>query len=107
MITFKYKFECMKASHEQKGVEKLAGTLRTIGDTTRLSILCFIFNSKEACVSEIALHLKESVAITSHHLRALERDGIVVSRRHGKKILYSLARTTFVRDMRTFICKYK
>lgn len=97
----------MKQSHEQEGVKKLAGVLRTIGDTTRLSILCFIFNRKEACVSEIALHLQESVAITSHHLKALERDEVVISNRDGKKILYSLADTVFVKDMQKFICKYK
>jgi rhodanese-related sulfurtransferase/DNA-binding transcriptional ArsR family regulator len=42
-------------------------------------------------VEEIAAEIEQSVANTSHHLRALARAGIVTTRRDGTRIYYSLA----------------
>jgi len=45
----------------------------------------------ERSVEEIAGELGQSVANTSHHLRALARAGLVGTRRDGTRIYYSLA----------------
>ncbi len=42
-------------------------------------------------VEEIAAEIEQSLANTSHHLRALARAGIVTTRRDGTRIYYSLA----------------
>jgi len=42
-------------------------------------------------VDEIATEIDQSVANTSHHLRALARGGLLDSRRDGTRIFYSLA----------------
>jgi rhodanese-related sulfurtransferase len=45
----------------------------------------------ERSVEEIAGELDQSVANTSHHLRALARAGLVTTRRDGTRIYYDLA----------------
>jgi rhodanese-related sulfurtransferase len=42
-------------------------------------------------VEEIATEIDQSVANTSHHLRALSRAGLVLTRREGTRIYYGLA----------------
>src|SRR6516165_9581437 len=42
-------------------------------------------------VEEIAVEIDQSVANTSHHLRALSRAGLVVTRREGTRIYYGLS----------------
>jgi len=45
----------------------------------------------ERSVEEIAGEIDQSVANTSHHLRALARAGLLVTRRDGTRIFYALA----------------
>lgn len=45
----------------------------------------------ERSVDEIAVEIDQSVANTSHHLRALARGGLVTTRRDGTRIYYRLA----------------
>jgi rhodanese-related sulfurtransferase len=45
----------------------------------------------ERSVEEIASEIDQSVANTSHHLRALARAGLLVTRRDGTRIYYALA----------------
>ncbi len=45
----------------------------------------------ERSVEEVAAELDQSVANTSHHLRALARPGLVTTRREGTRIHYRLA----------------
>src|SRR3990170_502801 len=45
----------------------------------------------ERSVDEIAGEIDQSVANTSHHLRALARSGLVTTRREGTRIYYALA----------------
>ena len=45
----------------------------------------------ERSVEEIAVEIDQSVANTSHHLRALARAGLLVTRRDGTRIYYTLA----------------
>lgn len=45
----------------------------------------------ERSVEELAREISQSVANTSHHLRALARAGLVTTRRDGTRIFYALA----------------
>src|SRR3954451_24368557 len=45
----------------------------------------------ERSVEEIAEELDQTVANTSHHLRAMARSGLMTTRRDGTRIFYRLA----------------
>jgi DNA-binding transcriptional ArsR family regulator len=92
---------------KKENIELLAKKLRVAGDSSRLRIMCFIFNNKNVCVSDIAKNLKMSVAITSHHLQSLAKEDLLESNRDGKKICYSLSKNSLVLDLKKFICRYK
>lgn len=88
-------------------LNELAKLMRTAGDESRLKILCIIFDKKKVCVSDIAEELGLSVAIVSHHLQVMSKQGLVVPIREGKKICYELPKDQFVKDLKNFVCKYK
>jgi DNA-binding transcriptional ArsR family regulator len=88
-------------------LNELAKLMRTAGDESRLKILCIIFSKRKVCVSDIAKELDMSIAIVSHHLQALSREGLLLSVREGKRICYQLPKDSFVKDLKKFICKYK
>lgn len=88
-------------------LNELARLMRVAGDESRLKILCTIFSKKKICVSDIAKNLDMSIAIVSHHLQVMAKDGLVKSLREGKKICYELPKDKFVKDLKKFICKYK
>ncbi len=85
----------------------LAKLMRTAGDESRLKILCVIFGEKKVCVSEIAEELDMSIAIVSHHLQVMSKEGLVVPLREGKRVCYELPIDPFVKDLKKFVCKYK
>ena len=88
-------------------LNELAKLMRTAGDKSRLKILCVIFSKNKVCVSDIAKDLNMSVAIVSHHLRVMSKEGLVSSVRDGKRICYQLPQKPFIKDLKKFICKYK
>ncbi|MFA6158571.1 MAG: metalloregulator ArsR/SmtB family transcription factor [Candidatus Paceibacterota bacterium] len=97
----------MKEQIKQNKVESLAKKLLIAGDSTRLKILCVIFDDRKACVSEIAKRLDMGVAIVSHHLQSLAKAGFLESNREGRQICYSLLRSRFNSDLKEFICRNK
>ncbi|MBV9362390.1 MAG: winged helix-turn-helix transcriptional regulator [Betaproteobacteria bacterium] len=53
--------------------------------------------SREACTtSELAERFGLSAPAMSRHLSVLENAGLVASRRHGQRVLYSLVRDTLM-----------
>ncbi len=88
-------------------LEQLASLFQTIGDANRMRILCRIFATKNACVSDIADGLDLSVAVTSYHLKALADEGLLEPKRDGKRVCYEPAKTTMFSDIKKLICKYK
>lgn len=75
-----------------------------IGDKTRLRILCFMFEKKHACVSEIAEELSLSVANISYHLQLLKKDDFFETHRMGNEICYELIESNLIKKLRSFIC---
>ena len=68
----------------------LAEVAKALGSGRRAEIVDLLAQG-ERSVDEIAAELDQSVANTSHHLRALARAGLVTTRREGTRIHYRLA----------------
>jgi DNA-binding transcriptional ArsR family regulator len=88
-------------------LNELAKLMRTAGDTSRLKILCIIFNKRKVCVGDIANELNLSIAIVSHHLQVMSKEKLLIPVREGKRICYELPKDPFVKDLKKLICKYK
>ena len=71
--------------------------LKALSHEVRLLILCFLIDG-ERSVSEIEKMLKLRQPAVSQQLARLRADGLVETRRNGKNIYYSLARTE-IRDV--------
>ncbi|MCX7657781.1 MAG: metalloregulator ArsR/SmtB family transcription factor [Oscillospiraceae bacterium] len=95
-------FECCNEVHDEV-VEKvssqmppdeilydLAELFKVFGDSTRVKIICALFES-EMCVCDIAQVLGMNQSAISHQLRVLKQARLVKYRRDGKTVYYSLA----------------
>jgi ArsR family transcriptional regulator len=71
-------------------VGELATMLRALADPRRLTILRLLAQ-QETCVCEFEEVLGWPQNLISHHLGALRRAGLVVPRRDGQWVYYSLA----------------
>lgn len=67
----------------------LAELFKVFGDTTRVRIICALFES-ELCVCDIAEILGMGQSAISHQLRLLRNSHLVRVRREGKSSFYSL-----------------
>ena len=68
----------------------LAELFKIFGDSTRIKILCVLFEA-EMCVCDIAQLLNMTVSAISHQLRILKQARLVRFRKQGKSVFYSLA----------------
>ena len=67
----------------------LAELFKVFGDTTRVRILCALFES-EMCVCDISMLLGMTQSSISHQLRVLKSAKLVKNRKEGKVVYYSL-----------------
>src|SRR5665647_2190524 len=67
----------------------LAELFKVFGDSTRIKILCVLFET-EMCVCDIAALLNMTQSAISHQLRVLKNARLVKYRREGKVVYYSL-----------------
>lgn len=67
----------------------LAEFFKVFGDSTRIRILCALFE-EEMCVCDLSALLNISQSAISHQLRGLKSARIVKFRREGKVVYYSL-----------------
>lgn len=67
----------------------LAEFFKVFGDSTRIKIICALFES-EMCVCDLATLLGMTQSAISHQLRTLKAARLVRYRREGKVIYYSL-----------------
>ncbi|MDD3305966.1 MAG: metalloregulator ArsR/SmtB family transcription factor [Acetobacterium sp.] len=68
----------------------LADLFKVFGDSTRVKILCALFQA-EMCVCDIAVLLGMTKSSISHQLRVLKQSKLVKNRKDGKVVYYSLA----------------
>jgi DNA-binding transcriptional ArsR family regulator len=66
--------------------------LRALADSQRRQILHLVRNG-ELAAGEIASHFDVSQQAVSHHIRVLERAGVLRERREGTRRLYALERS--------------
>ncbi|MDR1353385.1 MAG: metalloregulator ArsR/SmtB family transcription factor [Treponema sp.] len=78
-----------KVMPEEETLLNLADLFKMFGDSTRVKILCALFNA-EMCVCDIAVLLGMTKSAISHQLRALRQTKLVKYRRDGKVVYYSL-----------------
>ena len=74
---------------EEENLMDLADLFKVFGDTTRVRIVCALFES-ELCVCDIAALLGMSKSAISHQLRVLKQSKLVKYRRDGKVVYYAL-----------------
>lgn len=67
----------------------LAEFFKVFGDSTRIKIICALFEN-EMCVCDLAALLGVSQSAISHQLRTLKGARLVRYRRDGKVVYYSL-----------------
>lgn len=67
----------------------LSELFKVFGDSTRIRIMCALFNT-ELCVCDIAEILGMGQSAISHQLRILRQAHLVRVRREGKSSFYSL-----------------
>jgi DNA-binding transcriptional ArsR family regulator len=63
---------------------------RALSDPTRLMLAAALREGGELCVCDLAWISSRAQNLVSHHLRMLRSHGLVVSRRDGKLVMYSL-----------------
>ncbi len=81
-----------KVRHDMPAEESLldlADLFKVFGDSTRVKILCALFES-EMCVCDIASLLGMTKSAISHQLRILKQAKLIKNRRDGKVVYYSL-----------------
>jgi len=74
---------------EEEKLYDLAELFKVFGDTTRIKILCALFEA-EMCVCDIAALLNMNQSAISHQLRVLKQARLVKYRKEGKVVYYSL-----------------
>ncbi|MGH4138874.1 ArsR/SmtB family transcription factor [Clostridium sp.] len=74
---------------QEETLYDLAELFKVFGDSTRIRILCVLFES-EMCVCDIAALLNMTQSAISHQLRVLKNARLVKYRREGKVVYYSL-----------------
>lgn len=67
----------------------VAELFKVFGDSTRIKIICALFES-EMCVYDLAASLNMTQSAISHQLRILKGAKLVKNRRDGKLMYYSL-----------------
>lgn len=67
----------------------VAELFKVFGDSTRIKIICALFES-EMCVYDLAATLQMTQSAISHQLRILKNANLVKFRREGKMMYYSL-----------------
>ncbi len=71
-------------------LELASSKLRAIAHPMRIAIIDLLHNDNKLSVTEIYSQLDIEQASASHHLNILKNKGVLVSKREGKKIFYSL-----------------
>ena len=74
---------------EEETLYDLAEFFKVFGDSTRIKIICALFES-EMCVCDLSALLNISQSAISHQLRTLKTARLVKFRRQGKVVYYSL-----------------
>jgi DNA-binding transcriptional ArsR family regulator len=70
-------------------LESVASLFKGLADETRLKIITLLW-FEDCCMCEIVSALDAATSTISHHLKIMEKGGVINSRREGKFTIYSL-----------------
>jgi DNA-binding transcriptional ArsR family regulator len=70
--------------------DKFIKFFRALGNEERIQILKLLKENKELCAQEVEKNFYLEQSTISHHLNTLRRTGIVITRKSGRNIFYSL-----------------
>jgi len=71
-------------------VNDCAAILRALSDQTRLTVVRRLLDDAPLHVTEIQSIVGVEQSLLSYHLRLLRDAGLVVARRHGRRVLYEV-----------------
>lgn len=74
----------------KKAINSISNVLNLAGNEVRFKILFLLNKEKELCPCDLSDILGMTVPAVSQHLRKLKDGGVVVSRKVGQTIFYSL-----------------
>jgi len=74
--------------NDRRGNKHLYASFGALADPTRYSIFKTIVIHRGFCVSDLAELVTISIAAASQHLKHLEKQGLVVRKRKGRKVCY-------------------
>ena len=83
---------------EMHQLERASECLRTLSHPVRLRIVQLLIRNRFS-VGELATECGIQNHMASEHLRLMQRSGLLVSRRSGRKIFYSLAKPDLIQLM--------
>ena len=76
-------------SKQNDPISRLAKTFHILGHQIRLRLVMALQDG-ELNVTELCRRLKKSQPAVSHHLRLLRLDKVLLARRNGKEVFYSI-----------------
>jgi len=83
------KYKCCKDTKSSKEINNAAKFLGIIAEKNRLKIIC-VLKRGEKCVCDIWQDLGIAENLASHHLKILKKAGIIISRKEGLRVIYSI-----------------
>ena len=74
---------------DHAAAELAARRAKALGDPTRLTLAAALAATDELCVCDLAWIAGRPENLVSHHLRVLRVEGLAISRRDRKMVMYS------------------
>ncbi|TVS16774.1 MAG: transcriptional regulator [Gammaproteobacteria bacterium] len=91
--------------HMRTAAAEATGALRVLAHEDRLLLLCQL-SQEEMCVSDLKDRLDLQQPMLSQQLGVLRREGLVATRRDGKRIYYSIADPRILALLETLYVHY-
>jgi len=80
-----------KIDHIDESAEHLANSLRLAGNAVRLKIIFLLQEEGQLCVCDLSDILGMNISAISQHLRKLKDGKIIISKKTGQTIFYSMS----------------
>ena len=86
-------------NENQNQIETILDLLNALNDHTRQSIIMLFQNKKEYCVNDVAKNFTLTRPTISHHLNLMKKSKILLTRKEGKEIYYSLNKGYIIKNL--------